>query len=66
MLRWFYVLAHRVAERKEKRDITGEFAKLKATDELSPDQINRLQQTRLTDILVYARQKIPYYAQMFA
>ncbi len=65
MLRWFFVLAHRVAEKKEKRDITGEFRKLTETDHLSPEQVSNFQQARLFEMLDYARRKIPYYAKLF-
>lgn len=66
MFRLFYALAHRVAEKKEKREISREFSKLKTTDALSIEQVNTLQQKRLTDILCYAQREIPYYTQFFA
>ncbi len=66
MLRLLYALAHRVAEKKEKRNITCEFNRLNKTDVLSMEQVAELQRNRLTDILCYASKKIPYYVQLFA
>lgn len=66
VFRVFWKLFYRFSLTIEKRNIYNIYTKLRKNDELSVEDITKLQLKKLKDILCYAQEYVPYYKKTFA